>query len=191
MKPSRLSSPPSVGTTRAMLRFATPTWKGGLELVVRAVSGVVLRYAWRGQLCRPEISRADAEVISRCGRFCWPGLNCAPWNVIGQRISAREDDDEGVLVANSPLLIYHFQGLRVMRHWAFDLYPSKEVALPRILRERVYRRYVSALIEQMRRVSALERNQSFGIDRDFLGLKGWYIGAKQFAWSRNAMLQFS
>ena len=121
----------------------------------------------------------------------WPGLNCAPWNVIGQPISVREDDDEGVLVANSPLLIYHFQGLRVMRHWAFDLYPSKEVALPRILRERIYRPYVSALIEQMRRVSALERNQSFGIDRDFLGLKGWYIGAKQFAWSRNAMLQFS
>ncbi len=119
------------------------------------------------------------------------GLNCAPWNVIGQPISVREDDDEGLLVANSPLLIYHFQGLRVMRHWAFDLYPSKEVALPGILRERVYRPYVSALIEQMRGVSSLERNQSFGVDRDFLGLKGWYIGAKQFAWSRNSMLQFS
>jgi hypothetical protein len=116
------------------------------------------------------------------------GLNCAPWNVIGKSIEAHGDR---VAVASSPLLIYHFQGLRVLRQWAFDLYPSKDVALPASLKQHVYRPYLTALIEQMQNVARRPNKPPSGVDNDFLGLRGWYVGAKQFARSLNATVQFS
>jgi len=115
------------------------------------------------------------------------GLNCAPWNVIGQNVAG---GSEGVLVSNSPLLLYHFQGLKVVRYWAFDLYTSK-MALPDIVRQEVYRPYVTALVTQMRKVAARAEDPQLGIDGHFAGLRGFYLAVKQFVWSRNMVLHFS
>jgi hypothetical protein len=116
---------------------------------------------------------ADQKYLERIpGRFAkiaeseLPGLNCAPWNIIGQPVTR---DAGCVAVSGAPLLLYHFQGFRVMRAWAFDFYAAK-VALPKVVKDEIYWPYAKALMAQTRNVA---RPASFGIDTGFSGLRGW------------------
>jgi hypothetical protein len=115
------------------------------------------------------------------------GLNCAPWNIIGQVV---ERNNDGIRIANSPLLLYHFQGFRVMRPWAFDFYASK-AALPKIVKNEIYRPYAKALIAQMRIVARQTATPSFGVDGGFAGAGGLCKLALNLARSPNMAFQFS
>jgi hypothetical protein len=130
--------------------------------------------------CMPGLFPNVAESTS-------PGLNSAPWNIVGQVV---ERNEGRVLVSNSPLLLYHFQGFRVIRPWAFDFYASK-AALPKIVKDEIYRPYVKALIAQMQSVARKTATPSFGVDGGFSGVGGLYNLALTLARSPNVALQFS
>lgn len=80
----------------------------------------------------------------------FPSLNCAAWN-IGQDEVQRIDGK--VTWRGLPILIYHFQGLRLLRNGWTDLY-SDEFRLSPSVREFIYRPYVAALKAATRDVEA-------------------------------------
>ncbi len=115
-----------------------------------------------------------------------PGLNCAPWNVVGQKVARRGGF---VLVSGLPLLLYHFQGLRVMRRWALDYYASR-VVLSKTVKEEIYRPYAEALIFHSK-VAAIQAGEPLlGIDSDFIGWRGLYRAARELMWSPNIATNF-
>ena len=71
------------------------------------------------------------------------GANAAPWNVDGMRFSEKAGQ---LRVDESPLLFYHFHGLKQLRPWLFDLnigaYGARCWGL---LRRRVYLPYLAEL----------------------------------------------
>ena len=105
-----------------------------------------------------------AALFDRVAVADGAGLNCAPWNVLGLPI---EDGVSGVKVAQTPLLLYHFQGLKVVRRWLFDLYGSASVALPQNIRRLIYMPYIAALVEQVDAVATLGNGDFIGIDAEF------------------------
>jgi hypothetical protein len=115
------------------------------------------------------------------------GLNCAPWNVFGRKISVVSDR---VMIDDEPLFLYHFQGLKVIRSWAYDLYGSKP-SLPKVVRNAIYEPYVRALAAQIRDCAFRLDRPQFGIDRGFAGLAGFVSAAKRLRWSPNLILKFN
>jgi hypothetical protein len=115
-----------------------------------------------------------------------PGLNCAPWNVFGRNIAV---DANRVTVDGTQLLLYHFQGLKIIRNWAFDLYGSTP-SLPRLAKSAIYGPYLQALSAQIRDCAARLDRPQFGIDRDFAGLAGFVAAVKRMRWSPNLVLKF-
>lgn len=80
------------------------------------------------------------------------GVNAAPWNSAERSVTKAADS---VQIAGHPLILYHFQSLRIIqRHW-YDLYADNEVRLPRVLTELVYRPYVQALRRTMKDLRAV------------------------------------
>lgn len=80
-----------------------------------------------------------------------PGLNAAPWNIGAYRLSAA---GKGTLLDGHPLLLYHFQGLRVLGSRLFDLYVGN-YKLPPVARASIYRPYIRGL----RRAERLVRSR--------------------------------
>jgi hypothetical protein len=71
-----------------------------------------------------------------------PGLNAAPWNVGNYRVEARNGS---VLIDGEPLVVYHFQGLRIIRRPSmFDLYVGS-YKLPAAARTSIYAPYAAQL----------------------------------------------
>ncbi len=70
-----------------------------------------------------------------------PGLNAAPWNIGSYMIS---QDDKTVFVDGDPLLLYHFQGLRVLMDWLYDLYVGM-YRLPVPVKRAIYVPYIERL----------------------------------------------
>ncbi len=114
-----------------------------------------------------------------------PGLNCAPWNVFGRDIVI---DGNRVTVDGEPLLLYHFQGLKIIRSWAYDLYGAQP-ALPKLVRGAIYRQYLHALSAQIRDCAARVGRPLFGIDYGFAGLAGLFTAAKRMRWCPNLVLK--
>jgi hypothetical protein len=110
------------------------------------------------------------------------GLNCAPWNVLGRPV---EGVGDVIRVSNAPLLLYHFQGLKVIRGWLFDLYASVHFHLPSDLRRLIYEPYLAALADQVEIVSSRGNGEFSGIDGEFFGVKGLYAALKRLTWSKN------
>lgn len=127
------------------------------------------------------------ELFANVAQSALPGLNCAPWNVIGQPVARGES---GVTVSNSPLLLYHFQGFRVMRSWAFDFYAAK-AALPDAVKNEIYRPYAAALIAEMERTARQTASPSSGVDGDFVGAWGLYRMALNMLRSPNVGFSFA
>jgi len=92
------------------------------------------------------------------------GLNCAPWNVLDLQV---EREGDCILVSNFPLLLYHFQGLKVIRPWLFDLYASSQFPLPGNLRKIVYEPYLQALESQLGKASGEGKGGYVGADEEF------------------------
>jgi hypothetical protein len=71
------------------------------------------------------------------------GLNAAPWNIGRYRITYQDDR---ILLDGDPLLLYHFQGLRLLsRRWV-DLYAGDYHLDPEV-RNLIYRPYLQQLSE--------------------------------------------
>ncbi len=69
------------------------------------------------------------------------GLNAAPWNIERYRVTASGD---AVLLDDAPLLLYHFQSLRVLNSWLVDLYAGdRRLAAP--VRHLIYDPYLERL----------------------------------------------
>jgi len=70
-----------------------------------------------------------------------PGLNAAPWNIENYVVSGGERE---VRLDGAPLLLYHFQSLRVLNSWLIDLYAGNR-RLPQPVRDLVYQPYLARL----------------------------------------------
>ena len=79
-----------------------------------------------------------------------PGLNAAPWNIGRYDVSGQ---DGRVLLDGQPLLLYHFQGLRLLNRRWVDLY-SGDLRLDPVIRRQIYRPYLQQLAEAYRRLRA-------------------------------------
>jgi hypothetical protein len=114
------------------------------------------------------------------------GLNCAPWNVFEKKVAG-----EGckVMIEKEPLLLYHFQGLKIIRSWAFDLYGAP-LRLPQLVRDLIYMPYVDALATQIRAVARQLGPSLVGIDEDFRGARGILNVARRLRRSRNLAVRF-
>lgn len=108
-------------------------------------------------------------------------VNAAPWNAFRKPMSERAGQ---VLIDRAPLLLFHFQGLKIIRHWLFDLYASANVRLSKDVRKYIYAPYVTALSQAMADVSRTAGNDC-GIDREFV--RGWSVidALKRLSWSKN------
>lgn len=113
------------------------------------------------------------------------GVNAAPWNIFGKTIESRAG---GIYVSGQPLLLYHFQGLRVVRRWMFDLYAALR-ALPAPVQRLIYRPYTAALAAEMRTVARHTHDSRVGLDNYVAGLGGFLRAARHVAMSRNIQLR--
>jgi hypothetical protein len=130
-----------------------------------------------------EVPRLFTDVVASDS----VGLNCAPWNLFEKRIDRAGN---GVTVGGTPLLLYHFQGLKIIRDWAFDLYGARR-RLPSAARKIIYAPYLRALASQIRAVATDSREPWAGIDRDFVGHLGLLRAAKRLLWSTNLVVRFA
>jgi hypothetical protein len=98
-----------------------------------------------------------------------PGLNAAPWNIERYRVSAPRG---AVLVDEQPLLLYHFQALRILNGWLIDLYAGeRRIAAP--VRTLIYRPYlerVRAAYRTLRAAQAPAALRMLRTPRDWLRL---------------------
>jgi hypothetical protein len=70
------------------------------------------------------------------------GLNVAPWNLGRHTVSLVDDH---LAVDGSPLVFYHFHGLRKRGDWIYPSLATYKTRLTPTVRDRVYAPYISAL----------------------------------------------
>lgn len=97
------------------------------------------------------------------------GLNAAPWNIEGCRI--RSCEGRGVFINDDPLLLYHFQSLKMYTPRFFDLYPGTVRVRAEILHY-IYRPYIQNLRECCRSL----RSRFPGFPLGLAKLPGWPRG---------------
>jgi hypothetical protein len=90
---------------------------------------------------------------------CHPGLNAGPWNIGQYRLTSSAG---GVLLNESPLLLYHFQSLRVFNDRWLDLYFGGR-RLPANVRKMIYRPYLDALTQSYRRLQSVVAVDGLGM----------------------------
>jgi hypothetical protein len=95
-----------------------------------------------------ELIYADQKYLDRMaslfpfgGSSGHPGLNVAPWNIERYRLTS---EGGAPMVDGRPLLLYHFQALRILSNSLVDLYAGNRRISPRA-RELIYRPYLDAL----------------------------------------------
>ncbi len=98
-----------------------------------------------------------------------PGLNAAPWNIERYRVSAPHG---AVLLEDAPLLLYHFQALRILNRWLVDLYAGDRriEAQTRALIYQPYLEQVRAASRRLRAAQAPAAAASLRTPRDWLRL---------------------
>jgi hypothetical protein len=114
------------------------------------------------------------------------GLNCAPWNVFKKEVAGSEN---GVTIEGYPLMLYHFQGFKIIRDWAFDLYGAR-LRLPAAVRKFIYAPYLDALVSEIHGLAQEFNRPWMGVDYDFIGIRGLFRGARRIRWSSNVVLKF-
>ena len=87
------------------------------------------------------------------------GLGLAPWNWMTYRVDA---GCEPVTVDGTPLVAYHFHGLRLYGSVAYDLGTSRYVRMPRALIRRLYEPYIALLAERARSIERFGHHGSPG-----------------------------
>jgi hypothetical protein len=88
-----------------------------------------------------------------------PGLNAAPWNIGQYRLTSSAGR---VRLNESPLLLYHFQSLRVFNGRWLDLYFGGR-RLPASVRRMIYRPYLDALTRSYRRLQSVVAVDGLGM----------------------------
>jgi hypothetical protein len=88
------------------------------------------------------------------------GLNAAPWNINSYRCTVNQ---KKVLVDGDPLLIFHFQGLRIHGRHLYDLY-SGNMKLSREVAEYIYHPYVRRLAHSIDQICRAGGERGWGID---------------------------
>jgi len=115
-----------------------------LEWCYTSIDGY--RYANQGYLTRfQEIAPGTRALSSK-------GFNVGPWNVGGYAIAER---DGKIILNGDQLVFFHFHGLKL--HYGvfyFDAHRTYRAPMPRLIRNRVYRPYVQALVANEKRASA-------------------------------------
>lgn len=81
------------------------------------------------------------EISGEQTRPNHPGLNVAPWNIGGLRVSQRQ---QHVYVDDFPLILYHFQGFKVITRHIYDYY-SDTYHIPKDAVRHIYRPYAKLL----------------------------------------------
>lgn len=93
-----------------------------------------------------------AAVLGHAIAPSHPGLNVAPWNLAAYALSAR---DGRVRVDDVPLLVYHFQGLKVLTSRIYNYY-SDRYALPNMAIRHIYAPYARWLHDAIRMLRRLD-----------------------------------
>jgi len=88
------------------------------------------------------------------------GLNAAPWNI---ETYAVDCSGGNVCLNGTPLLLYHFQGLRIHGTGFYDLYPGN-MKLTGDVRRCIYRPYIDRLKKTFARLRSECGDFRFGID---------------------------
>jgi hypothetical protein len=128
-----------------------------------------------------------AQMFPRVASSQSPGLNCAPWNVFERKVELR---DGMITVERAPMRLYHFQGLKIIRDWAFDLYGAP-LRLPLAVRRLIYAPYLDALVAEIHNLARKSEHPWAGIDRDFVGARGLFRAASRFLHSANLIVKFN
>jgi len=89
------------------------------------------------------------------------GLNTAPWNI--QAYNTQYVDGK-VTVDDEPLLLYHFQGIRIFGKYLFDLYPGA-TRIPRSVVQHIYKPYMRAIASSYVVLEKIEDGFSLGSER--------------------------
>jgi hypothetical protein len=126
-----------------------------------------------------------AEMFPRVAQSRSPGLNCAPWNVFGKAV---EGSQGRVTIDGSPLVLYHYQGLKVIRSWLFDLHGAL-LRLPDPVRRLIYAPYLHCLMFHAQTTAKELQMPWMGIDPEFVGLQGFWKAAKRLLWSSNLIVR--
>lgn len=87
------------------------------------------------------------------------GLNAAPWNIDGYRVRLR---DGQVYCDDDPLLIYHFQGMKLYGLRLYDMYAGPH-RLPADAIRHIYRPHMHALAKATREVRAIDPDYAGGL----------------------------
>jgi hypothetical protein len=107
------------------------------------------RFADQGYLDQFPIRFADVAIVEH------PGANLAPWNVGGYDVRFR--DGQVLIDGRSPLIFFHFQGLR--RAWGCFVFNSHRIhraPFTAVMREHVYRPYVEELLSLESKANSTE-----------------------------------
>ncbi len=92
-----------------------------------------------------------------------PGVNAAPWNIHDWPVSQQQGR---VWVGSHPLVLYHFQGLRVYPGGLCQLYAG-DLKLPAEVIRLIYRPYVRGLRRALERIRTVRPNFKHGTNRLF------------------------
>ncbi len=81
------------------------------------------------------------------------GCNTAPWNI--ENYTVRSDSGR-LMVDEDPLVVFHFHGIkRVMRVFYFNNHRAYGAPCPRLVRNEMYRPYITSLLKAEERVQAV------------------------------------
>jgi len=149
-------------------RAAAARWR---ELCLESCSAIPTETVYSDQKYLERIMR---DVFGGAGSE-HIGLNAAPWNIAQYRVAR---DASGVLLDGVPLLLFHYQSLRLLTKNWFDLYPG-DLKLTRDVRDLIYVPYLEALSKAYVTLSRAKAMDSVKGSSVSLGLRGWLSHAKR------------
>jgi hypothetical protein len=113
------------------------------------------------------------ELSSRVKSVENVGANLAPWNVDNHRIDLRD----GVMIDSaSPLIFFHFQGLRRGLRWfMFSNHRAYGASLSGVMRNHIYKPYVDELLAIERMVDPILSVSAAAPQRRFTTIDLWQV----------------
>ncbi len=86
------------------------------------------------------------------------GVNAAPWNTLEREVSSREGN---IYIGNDVLIIFHFQGLKIINRNFFNLYPPP-MRISKEAKKLIYDPYSKAMRSTIKRVTTALPNYNKG-----------------------------
>jgi hypothetical protein len=114
------------------------------------------------------LERVKVEVLNGA-ESSHVGLNAAPWNIERYRVT----EQSGLVhLDDVPLLLFHFQSLRVLSPNWLDLYPG-ELRLTKVVRNLIYLPYLAALSKAYAALRTIIPIESLGVSPLPPGVATW------------------